>query len=251
MKRIFAFLFLIIALNSLAQNADTIRLSDFQFCELTLEGLKQKDPSIKKVKVEEMDLCPDGFVEDGRFENRVGYISKLYPGVIFQKYQSDVDMIAKIHLTKAFKGYLPNGNYIDMSALKAVDILTRQAGLNAWTSRGCSDYWGIKEGEQIYYYVKINKDKKPQYPVDEKYYSEQPIVGIDIIADCYSYYEDDSQRNKPLFILDGKEVSEAAMQSIKPDDVDSINVIKDKNATDKYGEKGKNGVIEIFLKKKR
>lgn len=41
------------------------------------------------------------------------------------------------------------------------------------------------------------------------------------------------------------------MYSLKPEDVEKINVIKDKNAIDKYGEKGKNGVVEVFLKKKK
>lgn len=70
-----------------------------------------------------MDLCSDGFVQDARFENRIGYESQLYPGVIFQKHQSDLNIIAKIHLTEGFKGYLPDGNYIDMKSLKAIEIL--------------------------------------------------------------------------------------------------------------------------------
>jgi hypothetical protein len=45
-------------------------------------------------------------------------------------------------------------------------------------------------------------------------------------------------------------VTEKIIAEIKPDDVDSINVLKEVSATEKYGKKGKNGVIEIFLKKK-
>jgi len=251
MKRILTFLVLTITLKIYAQNSDTIKLSDFKLCELTVDFLKQKDPNVKQVKVEEMNLCSDGFVKDGRFENQTGFESKLYPGVIFQKYQSDINTIAKIHLTKDFKGYLPDGNFVDIKTLKAIDILKKYDSLNAWTSRGCSDYWGINDSKKVYYYVKINKDKKPQYPIDEDYYSEQQIEGIDIVADCYSYYEEKSQKIKPLIILDGKEVSEESIYSLKPENVDRINVIKDKNATDKYGEKGKNGVMEIFLKKKK
>ncbi len=250
MKKIFIFLVLIITFKSFAQKSDTIRISDFKLCELTVDYLKEIDSNLKQVKVEEMNLCSDGFVQDGRFENRIGYESQLYPGVIFQKYRFDLNTIAKIHLTKDFKGYLADGNYIDMKALKAVEILKKHDSLNAWTSRGCSDYWGIKDAEKVYYYVKINKNKKPQYPIDQEYYSEQPVEGIDIISDCYSYYEDNSHKTKPLIILDGKEVDEDIIYSIKPEDIEYINVLKEKNATDKYKEKGKDGVIEIFLKKK-
>ncbi len=55
----------------------------------------------------------------------------------------------------------------------------------------------------------------------------------------------------PLYILktpDGqKELS--SFEDIKPEDIESISVLKDKSATSKYGEKGKNGVIIITLKK--
>jgi hypothetical protein len=250
MKKIFTILVLITIIKSYSQNTDTIKLSDFKLCELTIEILKEKDPNLKQTKIEEMNLCSDGFVQDGRFENRIGYESKLYPGVVFQKYDLETNTIAKIHLTKEFKGYLPDGNYVDLKFLKAEDILKKYDSLNSWTSRGCSDYWGINNNKQIYYYVKINKDKKPQYPVDEKYYSEQLIEGIDIIADCYTYHQTKETKVSPLIILEGKEVSENSIKDLNPDDVESINVIKDQNAINKYGEKGKNGVIEIFLKKK-
>lgn len=251
MRKIFTILVLITTIKSYSQEVDTIKLSDFKLCELTIDFIKEKDPNLKQTKVEEMNLCSDGFVQDGRFENRIGYESKLYPGVIFQKYGSGVNTIAKIHLTKEFNGYLPDGNYIDLKFLTVKEILKKYVSLDSWTSRGCSDYWAINDNKQIYYYVKINKERKPQYPVDEKYYSEQLIEGIDIVADCYSYLQNKETKVKPLIILDGKEISEDSIKNLGPDDIESINVIKDQNAINKYGEKGKNGVIEVFLKKKK
>ena len=56
-------------------------------------------------------------------------------------------------------------------------------------------------------------------------------------------------QERQSFIANGVEVK--VIYASKPEDVDYINVIKDKNATDKYGEKGKNGVVEVFLKKKK
>jgi outer membrane receptor for ferrienterochelin and colicin len=52
-----------------------------------------------------------------------------------------------------------------------------------------------------------------------------------------------------LFVVDGKVVSEEDMNAISPDKIQSINVIKGTSAEIKYGEKGKNGVIEITTKK--
>ena len=50
-----------------------------------------------------------------------------------------------------------------------------------------------------------------------------------------------------LVIVDGKEANDN-FDDINPDRIKSITVLKDKHATDKYGEKGKNGVLEIELK---
>lgn len=53
---------------------------------------------------------------------------------------------------------------------------------------------------------------------------------------------------KPLIVIDGKENSKN-LEEINPDDIFSINVLKDNSATDKYGDKGENGVIEVTTKK--
>jgi TonB-dependent SusC/RagA subfamily outer membrane receptor len=53
---------------------------------------------------------------------------------------------------------------------------------------------------------------------------------------------------QPLFIIDGKEAK--SLKNISPADIKSISVLKDGTAEKKYGEKGKNGVVEITTKKK-
>ncbi len=60
----------------------------------------------------------------------------------------------------------------------------------------------------------------------------------------------DSKRAQrtPLIFLDGIIIDKANMDAIKPDNIKSINVLKDADATVKYGEKGNNGVIEIYSK---
>lgn len=55
-------------------------------------------------------------------------------------------------------------------------------------------------------------------------------------------------QNPPLYLLDGKPIDKAKMETLKPEQIQSVNVLKDKTATDKYGEKGKNGVVEIYSK---
>jgi TonB-dependent SusC/RagA subfamily outer membrane receptor len=51
-----------------------------------------------------------------------------------------------------------------------------------------------------------------------------------------------------IYVVDGV-ISEDGLSDISPDEVASMKILKDKLATDKYGDKGKNGVIEITTKK--
>jgi TonB-dependent SusC/RagA subfamily outer membrane receptor len=55
-----------------------------------------------------------------------------------------------------------------------------------------------------------------------------------------------------LFVIDGviqNRPSQEALELVKPEDIQSINVLKGPGATALYGEQGKNGVVEITTKK--
>jgi hypothetical protein len=54
---------------------------------------------------------------------------------------------------------------------------------------------------------------------------------------------------KPLIFIDGKKASEKKMKALRPDQIESINVIKGDKAIEKHGKKAKNGVVEITTKK--
>lgn len=57
-----------------------------------------------------------------------------------------------------------------------------------------------------------------------------------------------SDAEQALYIIDGKESSSEELKAIDPKNIESISVLKDKSATELYGEKGKNGVIIITMK---
>lgn len=59
----------------------------------------------------------------------------------------------------------------------------------------------------------------------------------------------DGSGKQPLIVKDGVISENQNADNIPPETIESINVLKDKAATDKYGEKGKNGVVEITMKK--
>ena len=58
-----------------------------------------------------------------------------------------------------------------------------------------------------------------------------------------------SDGEKPMIIVDGKEMKDGSIEDIAPDTIESVNVYKGDKATEKYGEKGKNGVVIIKTKK--
>ncbi len=57
-----------------------------------------------------------------------------------------------------------------------------------------------------------------------------------------------SSGEPPLYIINGKEVTENIAKAINPDNIESITVLKDEDAIKKYGDKGKNGVVLMTLK---
>ena len=58
-----------------------------------------------------------------------------------------------------------------------------------------------------------------------------------------------SDNGTPLFILDGKEITKDEMEKINPNIIAHVNVLKGDKAIEAYGEKAKDGVVEITTKK--
>jgi TonB-dependent SusC/RagA subfamily outer membrane receptor len=55
---------------------------------------------------------------------------------------------------------------------------------------------------------------------------------------------------KTLFVLDDVEIPNSDLRVVKPEDIEKIEVLKDSKAVEKYGEKGKDGVVIITTTKK-
>ena len=83
---------------------------------------------------------------------------------------------------------------------------------------------------------------------------------ITLIADTIVFEQDNLSSGKgtiqlqskisesPLYVLNGKLLSLDEMKNTNPNTIYSINVLKGESATKKYGDKGKNGVIELITK---
>jgi TonB-dependent SusC/RagA subfamily outer membrane receptor len=51
---------------------------------------------------------------------------------------------------------------------------------------------------------------------------------------------------QPVFFLDGVKVASASLSTIDPSDISHVSVLKPPYSTNKYGEDGKNGVIDVY-----
>ncbi|WP_461629747.1 M56 family metallopeptidase [Labilibaculum euxinus] len=91
--------------------------------------------------------------------------------------------------------------------------------------------------------INILKDKEAV-----KKYGESAINGAIEINSKGLKFKDPIKIDNAIYIVDGKKLSKKESEKIKPDDIESINVLKGETAIEKYGKKGKNGVIEITSK---
>jgi hypothetical protein len=217
-----------------------------------LSDLQNLSNDFKPVEVEEMDLGKRCISEDARYENGKGYASEKYRGLIFQK-DPDEDYISKIRLTKDFVGQLPDGTPIDMKSLLLKDVLKLYPKLDStWGSRGCSEYWNFSN-DTVSFFVKIDTSKHPQFPIDEAYYLEKTIDGIDVMMSCYDIYHkpDDFSLfapDEPMFFLDSIRVNKGVLKNYEPSEIAFITVYKDSNAIKMGGAEAKNGLIYITTK---
>jgi hypothetical protein len=61
------------------------------------------------------------------------------------------------------------------------------------------------------------------------------------------YLANNSKSYHPLIIVNGEE-NKNGIKKINPKDIKNITIIKDKSVIEKYGEKGRNGILEITTK---
>jgi hypothetical protein len=243
--------YIIIFLFAVTYNASSqeyfVNLSELNICKLTIEDLKKMDPDLTLVAIEQKDFCRETGSEDGSPEIKFGFKSRLFPGVRFYEPKNEEILITKIHLTKEFKGYLPDGKFVEIKTMYVSNLVNMYNRQVIMTANKCHGYFDMISDEGANFMLKIYKTNEPldtgKYVIDE----QQLAHGIDIVFDCQ--YASVETRNKTLYVINGKETTEKEFRTLHPDTIVSVTVLKDSNAERKYGAKGKNGVIEVILKK--
>jgi TonB family protein len=90
---------------------------------------------------------------------------------------------------------------------------------------------------------------KPDFSKEMVIQTGRITIGIDSDGNNTTASDPSFLSSPPLFVVDGKEITKSEMEKIDPDKIESIDVLKNKEFTKKYGEKGKDGVVLITLKK--
>ena len=137
-----------------------------------------------------------------------------------------------------------NGKKIDNTALQNVTINSKTAKMYSSNNKEAIDKYGDEaaNGVIIFEVANIEKNEKNETII---HVDSATIIGVDAVKN-----ELQVEDSKPLYVVDGAIKNELYVKGISPDDIDHINVLKDKHAIDKYGEKGKNGVVEMVTKNK-
>lgn len=133
--------------------------------------------------------------------------------------QGTVDGASPLYFVDGKEWAESDVSLIDPNRIKAVNVLKGNSATSVYGERA-------KEGV-ILIETKIKDAREPVTVIDYAKPAGDP----------------------PLYIVNGKEWTAEAFKKVKPDNIESITVWKDKKAIEKYGEKGRNGVLVVELKK--
>ena len=149
----------------------------------------------------------------------------------------DAEAIRVISTMPKWKPGMQDGNPVSVKFTLPVTFMLE--GTNHKPKAGDNDVVVVGYGV-------TSAPQKSEVPVDV------PTIIIHNSSDASESGEGQLGKSKqsPLVVIDGTETSSEEMKKLDPQCIESIAVLKDADATDIYGEKGKNGVILITTKKK-
>ncbi|MGG9962227.1 N-acetylmuramoyl-L-alanine amidase [Ferruginibacter sp. SUN106] len=98
--------------------------------------------------------------------------------------------------------------------------------------------------------VTIFKGEKLNDVMDAK--GKKAVINVTLKADpLQEVVVTGYKKEKPLYVIDGKVQNDTYnLNSIAPDDIESVNVVKDITAINKYGDRARHGVVEVNTKQK-
>jgi TonB-dependent SusC/RagA subfamily outer membrane receptor len=237
-----------------------IKTADNSTLVFSMIGYAQKEVTVDGKTEINIELSKDVSLDDGKgmiYVPAKGESDEV-PSVQ-RKINFDTGEIVEVSSTKGYKHYVTgkitdkDGNSIpDVSVFilnKSIGTVTDangdyKLGLNntdvtlaTWV-KGYKDQEIKVDGEEVVNF-KLARDEELKVI---GYGKQKDAPTVDQLA----FKLDGDMANPPLYVVDGKETK--SVESLSPNAIESISVLKDESATSLYGEKGKNGVIIITTK---
>ena len=132
---------------------------------------------------------------------------------------------------------------IDNTKIESVNVLKGTEATKQYDDKGKNGVVEIKmKKEKQSFQTPDNNDSLRIDVKAKKMYMNSITMNADTI------FLHTSKKGQPLFFVNRKEITPKEFKDIPRDNIESVSVWKDSDAMKKYGEKGKNGVIEINLK---
>lgn len=186
--------------------------------KLFINGKEVPQDSLKNY-----DIKIDSATGKKHFRVDVSNIDKKVDGRSYIVIRENGDSTVKINATEnviVVRGYKTKSDTLNVS-----NIVKSSSG-TSWTTKEGKEVVVVK-GENVKIMIKGVKDST--YVVKSAKTAKIP--------------------SNLLCILDGVEVT--SIENIEPNSIESLSVLKNEKAIEKYGEKGKNGVIVIVTKKSK
>ena len=231
-----------------------------------LNTIYKTSPFLKKrqtgIWVLDHNVCPTVIVECGYITNPEdrSFISK-------ETNQSAVaeKILAAIQRYAASSEVSTISNMIDTVPvkIKSVNVDKKAGTINITYQDGKKEVLKAKGPE--------NYSEKPLYVVNGKIFDKDiseldanKISAVNVLknGNAVSKYGDKGKNGvveistseeafgQPLYFVDGKEISYETMNTLNPNEIEAINILKGESAISRYGGRAKTGVVEITMKKK-
>lgn len=155
--------------------------------------------------------------------------------------------------TNANEGKIVKGKVLDEQGKPLKNATIIVSGTTIGTVSDASGNFELKMTDEsplvVSYVGYATRRVKPDFSKEMVIPTNRIVVGIDPDGKTSIVSNPGDFINPPLYVVDGKEMTRREMEEINTDQIDEISVIKNKEFTAKYGEKGKNGVVLITMKK--
>lgn len=135
--------------------------------------------------------------------------------------------------------YFVDGKEITKGEMKSISPNSIKS-INVLTGKSATTLYGERAKNGVVQIIK----KEIKTPAAKPFSSDN----ITSVPAMVTFKKSEATTQNPIYFVDGKETNVSEMKNIPPGNIESINVIKGEDALKNYGDRGKDGVINITMK---